>query len=506
MEIDGGILHKIKSLLNSIVLGDDIQVKEGWRKLQQLEENVEVYENSYDYLGILRNLQRELLQGQVKNIKEIPRLMKWFAKYLKNVPDPNLSDDLADFLRKFKIDDISILESILQVVNENGVFLSGNTNHKKLCWAVVNCLAECHVSCHIDKISEYNSSVDKIQKYLKPLDDKQNLFACLQQLYKIISKSQRDKSPGYALCIVLLLVDRPLIVEGVNLLLSSPYRDQDLVQALTVISKWLITGKFNELLVEWLFHFILGLESKRKFNILKKISEDMLSSKDVALALILPQKSQTLGMLYLHMLQRQNSSSLFHKFIQLIQEKHVFETLMHQKLDYAKECLQKIIDVVQALMLRFPGCEDLYKSVQQSFPIKPREEFVQEILAGPFWSEEKENKFQISCLPERSRIKIVNVESMRSVDSKVGLHNLGNTCYMNSVLQALAMTKQFRHEVLNYKVNDLSGQILLRKLQNLFALLVYSKRTSLSPNEILHVSRPAYFLPGQQQDSSEFLW
>lgn len=76
---------------------------------------------------------------------------------------------------------------------------------------------------------------------------------------------------------------------------------------------------------------------------------------------------------------------------------------------------------------------------------------------------------------------------------------------MNSVLQALLMTRQFCHEVLNYLVNR-NGTPLLRKLQDLFTLLLYSKRMSLSPTEILEASRPTYFLPGQQQDSSEFLW
>lgn len=78
---------------------------------------------------------------------------------------------------------------------------------------------------------------------------------------------------------------------------------------------------------------------------------------------------------------------------------------------------------------------------------------------------------------------------------------------MNSVLQALLMTRQFCYEVLIYKPsNKVDDEVVLKKLQNLFALLLYSKRISLAPTEILLASRPAYFLPGQQQDSSEFLW
>lgn len=506
METDQDILHEFKFVLGSIVSGSDQEVKEGWIKLQKLEEDVQST-HSCDYVDVLRDFQKELLLGQVKNIREMPQLLMWFAKYLKN-PDPNFSDDLAAFLRNSKIDDISILESILRVF-ENKIYLNTNTSHKKLCKAIVNSLADFQMPGESEAIAKYNSSVQKIQECLKPFVDKKNLTACLEELYFIISNKS---SPGYALCIVLLLVDKPLIEDGVRSLLTSTYKDQDLVQALIVISEWLVKGRPNELLAKWLMTFIQGLESERKFNILMKITETILNSQNVCCAFIFPKHSETVGKIYLYMLQRQNNVSLFHKFIAIVQEKNkrvgqnVFEILHSQGADYAKETLQNMVDVLEALMMRFPGHDDLYRNLQKSFPVKPREDIVKEILTDSFWSGEKEEKLQISCLPERSRINITSIDCLRSDDSKVGLANLGNTCYMNSVLQALAMTRQFRYEVLNYKVNDLASQVLLRKLQNLFALLMYSKRSSLSPSEILQVSRPAYFLPGQQQDSSEFLW
>ncbi|XP_033223363.1 ubiquitin carboxyl-terminal hydrolase 35 isoform X2 [Belonocnema kinseyi] len=503
MEADQDILHEFKFVLGSIVSGSDLEVKEGWIKLEKLEQNVQSTQSS-NYVDVLRDIQKELLHGQVENIREIPQLLMWFAKYLKN-PDPNFSDDLAAFLRNSKIDDISILESILRVF-ENKIYLNTNTSHKKLCKAIVNSLANFQMPRETEAISKYNSSVEKIQDYLKPFKDQKNLTVCLEQLYCIISTKP---TPGYAACIVLLLVDKPLIADGVRLLLNSPYKDQELVKALTVISEWLLKGRHNELLAKWLMTFIQGLESERKFSILMKIAETALNLQNVCCAFILPKQSQTVGKIYLYMLQRQNNVSLFHKFIATVEEKrilgkNVFEILHSQDAEYARETLQNMVDVLEALIMRFPGHDELYTSLRRSFPVKPREDIVKEILRDSFWSDEKE-KLQISCLPERSRINIMSVDCLRSDDSKVGLANLGNTCYMNSVLQALAMTRQFRYEVLNYKVSDLASQVLLRKLQNLFALLMYSKRSSLSPSEILQVSRPAYFLPGQQQDSSEFL-
>lgn len=102
---------------------------------------------------------------------------------------------------------------------------------------------------------------------------------------------------------------------------------------------------------------------------------------------------------------------------------------------------------------------------------------------------------------------------------RVGLVNLGNTCYMNSVLQALVMTKHFSRELLvsyprisghtnNHNNNGSSGSLkteLVLTIQKLLAQLLHSRRPELTPREVLHVTRPPSFLPGHQQDSSEFL-
>ncbi|CAF4623879.1 unnamed protein product, partial [Rotaria sp. Silwood2] len=86
----------------------------------------------------------------------------------------------------------------------------------------------------------------------------------------------------------------------------------------------------------------------------------------------------------------------------------------------------------------------------------------------------------------------------------------GNTCYCNSVLQALYFCKPFRERVLNYRSTQKSKkENLLTCLADLFHMIVSGKRRTgaLQPKKFINKLRKenSTFDNDMQQDAHEFL-
>ncbi|XP_046411678.1 ubiquitin carboxyl-terminal hydrolase 35 [Neodiprion fabricii] len=493
MENGDEITIELEKCFRLILSGTRQDVVKGWSTLELLER-IEILLKDGTIL-------RGILNGQlwVSNYSEIPRLLTWFSKYFSEDTfercDP-LTNNVAVMIKNSATTDIAFLVSIIDVLLSHKFYLPMTSNHTKLCEAIIVRLAYLQVPSEPKKISEFNENASKVQKFLTHLcsneecSERVNLIiTCFAVFYNIISDMSRTEEPGPALVIVLQLVDAAMIPQAVQYILSESRNDQQLVQALKILCSWSTKWLRGDRLGIWIMEFILELEAKSKFSILKEVTEATVER--LFIALLLPMGRQNLSSIVFHVLKKQSTPSLFHKISKRIQP--MMQHLLKDTSPMGKECVQNIVDVSTALMIRFPGYP-FYDFLQNSLPVKPRMQVVQEIVGGSVWADDLYN---------------LETPSFRSNAGKVGLTNLGNTCYMNSVLQALFMTRQFCYKVLNRKEEgneeSVADQHLLRKLENLFALLLYSKRMSLAPTEILFASRPTYFTPGQQQDSSEFL-
>jgi ubiquitin C-terminal hydrolase len=94
-------------------------------------------------------------------------------------------------------------------------------------------------------------------------------------------------------------------------------------------------------------------------------------------------------------------------------------------------------------------------------------------------------------------------DNLRKTDNKsmkVGLHNFGSTCYMNSMLQILNSIGPFRNLLMQTKVEA----PLVIEMKKLFSYLFYSERLDYAPKQMLDAFVPP-INPGIQQDTTEFL-
>lgn len=391
-------------------------------------------------------------------------------------PEPQLcarlSDLLTDFVQCIPKGKLSIT-FCQQLVRTIGHFQCVSTQEKEL--------------------REYVSQVTKVSNLLQNIwkAEPSTLLPSLQEVFASISSTDASFEPSVALASLVQHIPLQMITVLIRSLTTDPnVKDASMTRALCRMIDWL-SWPLAQHVDTWVIALLKGLAAVQKFTIL--IDVTLLKIELVFNRLWFPLvRPGALAVLSHMLLSFQHSPEAFHLIVpHVLNLVHSFRS---DGLPSSTAFLVQLTELIHCMMYHYSGFPDLYEPILEAikdFP-KPSEEKIKLILNQSAWT--SQNNSLASCL---SRL------SGKSETGKTGLINLGNTCYMNSVIQALFMATDFRRQVLSLNLNGCNS--LMKKLQHLFAFLAHTQREAYAPRIFFEASRPPWFTPRSQQDCSEYL-
>lgn len=343
------------------------------------------------------------------------------------------------------------------------------------------------------ELREYVNQVTRVSTLLQNIwkADPTTLLPSLQEVFSIISSIELSYEPSIALASLVQHIPVQMITVLIkSLTTDQSVKDANMTKALCRMIDWLSWPLAHHVDI-WVIALLKGLAAVQKFTIL--IDVTLLKIELVFNRLWFPIVRQGALEVLSHMLLSfQHSPEAFHLVVPRVVS--LVQSLKTDGHPHSNTFLLQFSELIHCMMYHYSGFPDLYDHILESIKDlpKPGEEKIKLVLNQSAWTSQS-NSFAPGFLKQ----------SGKSETGKTGLVNLGNTCFMNSIIQTLFMATNFRRHVLSLNLNG--SETLMKKLQLLFAFLAHTQRAAYAPKNFLEASRPPWFNAGSQQDCSEYL-
>lgn len=283
----------------------------------------------------------------------------------------------------------------------------------------------------------------------------------------------RDEEVSALTCLALAVIPDEFIILALKYLFNQIcYNDQKaIVKAVGRLIEWHRLTMFNVPLHLWIVKGLTVLHDQKQFQLLNEIISNNIIR--CCISLIIPVFQLRIFPVVKAMLELQQSEEIFSKVSPR------FERVLTQ---LSKQNQSEIFEPLMAVMSDYLGNFPQSRNV-----CKEAVEFLEE--------------HGHATNHNNSKYRRLTSSNFLANNVRIGLENLGNTCYMNSVLQSLFMTKSFCRELLSKDHPDRS----VLTVQKIFGLLLFSDRSELNIKFALPHIRPNEFVLNLQQDSSEFM-